>query len=273
VDFSKYPLEKLFYFVAGIIPGSAALVILGVSEPGRYNWFFDNWSLGYRTKFALILVLALIIGNSLTVFLTRILGAIAGAIGGSKGDKLLQPLRSELSTPWRSAKWRELVKKELGDRAPTEVPFVSEWLFEQRRKLIESLPPAQQTQPALDLGAEKLKSDINDSEWEQWYDHYHQVVIWPPERPFEWHVQNGFNFNLQAASLYILISALVVPSVRHWWCILPASVWVLFLLAEMLFMWNRYTNRWSTFTEQIKLLSQNSRSTVVRRNQGKQAAP
>jgi len=259
MDFSKFPLERLFYFVAGMIPGSAALVIYGLSEPGRYDWFFDLRSLGYRTKFALILLVALVIGNSLTVFLNRILAAIGGAIGGSKGDKLLKPLRSELATPWRDAKWRELVKKELGDRAPAEVPFISEWLFEQRRKLIESLPPAQQTQPVLDLAAEKLKSDTNDFEWEEWYDHYHQVVIWPSERPFEWHVQNGFNFNLQATSLYILISAVVVPGVRHWWCILPASLWALFLLAEMVFMWNRYTKRWSTLSEQIKLLSQKGR--------------
>jgi hypothetical protein len=259
MDFSKFPLDRLFYFVAGIIPGSAALVIFERSKPGRLNWFFDHQSLGYRTKFILFLVVALIIGNSLTVFLNRILGGIGGAIAGSKGDKLLKPLRSELATPWRDAKWRELVKKDLGDRAPAEVPFISEWLFEQRRKLIESLGQAQQIQPALDLGAEKLKSDMNDFEWEQWYDHYHQVVIWPPERPFEWHVQNGFNFNLQAASLYILIGAVLVPSVRHWWCILPASLWALFLLAEMIFMWNRYTNRWSTLSEQIKLLSQKSR--------------
>jgi len=259
MDVSKFPLERLFYFVAGIIPGSAALVIFELSEPGRYDWFFDHRSLGYRTKFILILVVALIIGNSLTVFLSRTLGAVGGAIAGVKGAGLLKPLRSELSAPWRDAAWRELVKKELGDRAPTEVPFISEWLFEQRRKLIESFPQAQQIQALLDLNSEKLKSDTNDFEWEQWYDHYHQVVLWPPERPFEWHVQNGFNFNLQATSLYILTSALVVPRVRHWWCILPAGLWVVFLLAEMFFMWGRFTNRWSTLGEQIKLLSQKSR--------------
>jgi hypothetical protein len=259
MELSKFPLEKLFYFVAGIIPGSAALVIFELSKPGRYDWFLKDPFLGYRTKTILILVVALIIGNSLTVFISRILGAIGGAIGGAKGAKLSKPLRTEVAAPWRSATWRELVKKELGDRAPQEVPFISAWLFEQRTKMINSLPQAQQTQAAADLTSEKLKSDSNDFEWEQVYDHYHKSVLFPQERPFEWHVQNGFNFNLQATSLYVLISAVVVPSIRHWWCILPASLWVVFLLAEMFYMWSRFTNRWSTLSDQITLLSQRSR--------------
>jgi hypothetical protein len=259
MDLSKFPLEKLFYFVAGVIPGSAALVIFELSKPGRYDWFLNDPFLGYRTKIILILVGALIIGNSLTVFLNRILGAVGGAIGSARGVKLIKPLRTELATPWRGATWRDLVKKELGDRAPQEAPFISESFFEQRTKWINSLPQAQQTQAALDLTSEKLKSDVSDLEWEQVYDHYHKSVLFPQERPFEWHVQNGFNFNLQATSLYVLISALVVPSVRHWWCILPASLWVVFLLAELFYMWRRFTDRWSTLSDQITLLSQKSR--------------
>lgn len=255
MDLTKFPLEKLFYFVAGVIPGAAALLIFELSSPGRYAWFLGQRALGYRTKLILIIIVALIIGNSMTVSLNRILGGIAGAVCGVKGVKLLKSSSSEMAAPWRDALWRDLVKKDLGDRAPEEKPFISQWLYEQRLRFVESLPSALRPQAIIELSAEKLSSDVSDSTWEQWYDYYHQVILLPDERPFEWHVQNGFNFNLQVTSLYVLISAFIIPAVRHWWCIVPACLWVLFLLAEIYSGWTRFTNRWSTLNEQIRFLS------------------
>jgi hypothetical protein len=53
MDLSKYPLEKLLYFVAGVIPGFVALLMFQVAHPGSFNWFFSLGFLGYRTKVVL----------------------------------------------------------------------------------------------------------------------------------------------------------------------------------------------------------------------------
>src|ERR1700722_18902833 len=39
-DLTKYPIEKLLFFVAGIIPGMAALLIFDSAAPGSFAWFF-----------------------------------------------------------------------------------------------------------------------------------------------------------------------------------------------------------------------------------------
>jgi hypothetical protein len=53
MDPFKYPIEHLFDFVAGVIPGFTALISF----------------LGYKTKLFLILVVAFVIGNNMTTFL------------------------------------------------------------------------------------------------------------------------------------------------------------------------------------------------------------
>src|SRR5258707_589380 len=66
MNLSKYPLEKVFFFLAGIIPGFVALLIFQLAAPGTFGWFFTLGFLGYKTKLGLILLSAFIIGNSLT---------------------------------------------------------------------------------------------------------------------------------------------------------------------------------------------------------------
>jgi hypothetical protein len=79
MDWTKYPLEKLFSFVAGIIPGSVALLMF----PGRIEWFFALGFLGYPTKLALFILVAFVVGFTATTFLGAILGGIGGAIGAA----------------------------------------------------------------------------------------------------------------------------------------------------------------------------------------------
>jgi hypothetical protein len=93
-----------------------------------------------------------------------------------------------------------------------------------------------------------------------WYDHYHQIVLQPREQDFVWHVQNGLNFNLETTAVYVLIGALVVPSVRHWWCIVPACMWLLLLVAEVYTALQQLSNKWLTLSAQVKYLSGVSRS-------------
>ncbi len=104
---------------------------------------------------------------------------------------------------------------------------------------------------------------MDDGDWARWYDHYHQIVLQPGSHDFVSYVRTGLNFNLETAALYVLVGAALVPSVRHWWCILPACVWLLILVAEVFSAWTRFTDKWSTLSEQIKYLAGEGRGTGV----------
>jgi hypothetical protein len=254
MDLSKYPVEKLFYFVAGIIPGFVALLIFHVAIPGSFGWFFALGFLGYKTKLGLIIMAAFVIGNSMTTFLNAFLGAIGGIIGTVLGWRPYKPSHSFDVAPWRDPRWRTLLKNHLGAQAPNDSHLMSQELFNLRRTMVEQLPTQDRFSALASLNLEKINTEKDDSEWANWYDHYHQIVLQPDSRDFVWHVRNGLNFNLQVSSLYVLMSATIVPGVRHWWCILPACLWLLMLVAEGFWEWKRFTDRWLTLSEQIKHL-------------------
>ena len=126
MDLSKYPLEKLLYFVAGVIPGFVALLIFQLARPGSFNWFFSLGFLGYRTKVVLAVLAMFVVGNSMTRFLSGFFGAIGGAIGAS-GYK---PPQSFEIAPWRDARWRTAVSRLLGPDAPRDAVFMTKWFYD-----------------------------------------------------------------------------------------------------------------------------------------------
>ena len=52
----KYPLEKFFYFLAGVIPGFVAILIYHLAVLGSFTWFFQLSFLGYTTKLSLTIL-------------------------------------------------------------------------------------------------------------------------------------------------------------------------------------------------------------------------
>ena|ERR1700730_17988258 len=89
----------------------------------------------------------------------------------------------------------------------------------------------------------------------EWYDHYHSIVLIRDNPDVRCQVHYGLSSNLEVSAIYVLLSAILVPVVRHWWCILPSCMWVLIFLAEEYTGLKRYTDRWSTLSDQIKYLS------------------
>lgn len=253
---SKYPLEKLFYFVAGIIPGFVALLVYQQAVPDAFKWFFSVGFLGYRVKLAVATIVACIIGNTLTTFFSSFLGAIGGAVGSVLATRRTPQLSFlEDVAPWRDARWRALAKKQLGANAPDDTTIMSRQIFEQRSQMVELLPEGERESALIKLRLEKGKNDLDDMHWENWYDHYHHVILQPESRPTEWYVQNGFNFSLQTTSVYVLLSSPFVPSVRQWWCIGPACFWLFLLVAESYASVRRLFDKWATLDEQIRYLS------------------
>jgi hypothetical protein len=256
MDLSKYPLEKLFYFVAGIIPGLVALLIYQAANPGTFRWFVCLGFFGYRTKIALVLLAAFIIGNTMTTFLNAGLYAIGYWIGSSTAARTpFMPAHTYETAPWRDPRWRTVVKERLGVNAPSDTLLMTERAFEQRKGLVDSLPPAQREAALADLSLEKLRTEINDGAWAQWYDLYHQIILEPDEVDIPRQIKGGLDFNLEAAGLYALISAAFVPEVRHWWCIVPASLWVFALICVSVYQLRQATDKWGTLHAQIRYLA------------------
>jgi hypothetical protein len=255
MDLSNYPIEKLVYFVAGIIPGFVALLIYWLAVPGAFGWFFTLGFLGYKTKLCLVLLVSFVVGNTLTTFLTGLLGAIGGLIGHLEAQRPYKSPPSYTLAPWRDRRWRVALKNHLGAEAPNDTLLMSEDLLKLRRQQVDNLPEPERPRAHAQLDSEKIATEIDDMNWERWYDHFHQIVISDQrKRDFQWHVHQGLMFNLETTGLYLFVSALFVPSVRHWWCVLPAGMWVLVLIAVQYSNLKNYRDKWSTLSEQTKYL-------------------
>lgn len=256
MDLSKYPIDKLFYFAAGIIPGFVALWIFEMAHPGFISWFFSLPFLGYKTRLSAALLACFVVGNTITNFLTGFLGAVGAIIGQIKAKAPWQPSTAFEVAPWRDRIWRTALKNYLEADAPNDTFLMKAEVYEYRKKLIESYPnPGNAAQALADLNMEKLHTEIDDGKWREWYDHFHGLVVWKGGiQDFMFHVQVGLRFNLEAAGLCALVGAIFVPGVRHWWSLVPAAGWVLMLIAEAYTAVANALNQWATLRLQIEYL-------------------
>lgn len=256
MDLSKYPLEKLIYYLAAIIPGFVALLIFQTAAPGSFGWFFALGFLGYKTKLALVLLASFVIGYTLTTFLGAVLLFVGGAYGGIISKRPYKQPHTYETAPWRDPRWRTVLKTRLGTDAPNDSTLIFPNVLKLRQEMIGHLPQPQREGALAELERERLSLELDDTKWAGWYEHYHQVVLQPSGQDWHFYMTRGISLNLEATALYVLISACFVPSLRHWWCIVPACIWVLILLGQELGEVKRYMEKWSTLFAQIKYLSE-----------------
>lgn len=204
MDLSKYPIDKLFHFAAGIIPGFIVLSIFNTAHPNAFAWFFVL-GLGYKTAAAIILFTSFVIGYTVTTFMSGMLGML----GYYYGVKLARQQPFKLAhlfefAPWRDRLWRTALKRAIGKDAPDDTLLVTEQWFNERKQLITQLsspigsPMMQfQQQQLASLEQEKLTSEINDEKWREWYEHYHRIVLERHGDDFAFHIRSGLNFNLE----------------------------------------------------------------------------
>ena len=254
---SKLPLEKVFFFVAGIIPGFIALLIFNLVAPGSFTWFFTMGFLGYKTKLGVMLLTAFVVGNSLTTFLDRLLGGVGGYLGARMAKEPYVPPTSVKVAPWRDTRWRVALKRRLGTQAPKDTMLISEGIFDIRVQTVGIMPEAQRANAMAELNREKLEAEMNDLVWAGWYEHYHRRVLTNRDKwGVQQHVLHGLNFNLETTAVYALLSTPFVPGLRHWWCIFPAVFWTALLFAEQFAAFGRFKDPWSSLGEQIEYLSE-----------------
>ena len=252
MEWSKYPIEKLVFFVASVIPGFTALIIFQVAAPGSFDWFFHVYFLGYRTKLAIIAFVAFAIGFTMTTLLRVFLGALGGVLRTLRSPK---PAHTLSIAPWRDPRWRAAVKVYLGTQAPPDTVLITNDLFQLKHKALDLQPEPMKSFAIAQLTTERITTELNDSYWSQWYGHFHRIVLEPGDRDFA-HVWWGLTTNFGTAGLYLILSSIVVPTVRQWWSLLPAVGWVIALFGQEYGIANRYINQWSTLSEQIKYLLQ-----------------
>lgn len=262
VEDFKIPAEKTVYFIAALIPGATALLIYQSASGTTFQWLFSIGYLGYKTKLGLLLFGAFVIGLTLTNLVRGLLDDLL-PIFVELIARLPWSTKSSFeyeTGPWRSVEWRNAIKMRLGSSAPQDLKFVTLEMMKQAQAIAESLPQEQQSLEQQRMLQERIASVLNDMEWSSVYSHYHSLVVRLNEQAkndeVTVYIRDGLTYNCVAAALYVLASALVVPTVRHWWCLLPAAAWifalVLFLVAGARRAW---TNKWSSLHDQILYLS------------------
>jgi hypothetical protein len=237
-----------------VIPGATALVIYECSSIGRFHWFLASDVIGYRTKVAVVVAACFVLGNTMTEVANRLFSALGGAIGGVIGSRTYKPSYEYETGPWRDPKWRAAIKRQMGENAPLDVPLVpevaGEWM-----KSADALMASIEKRPPTDFVQQRITSVNADMEWKKWYDHYHQLVLEPDDTDFVLHVRNGFNMNMEYASMYLLLSMLFVPATRQWWCVVIALGWIAVSVLEFGAGLTRYFNKYSTLDRQILYLN------------------
>jgi hypothetical protein len=253
MDWFKYPLDKIIYFVASIIPGFTVLVTIQLSSPRGFEWFFWIGFLGYKTKLTIIVLLAFIIGYSATTFVRSLIGGVFGAVQGASPVPF-QPYHLHEVAPWRDPRWRSVLKNYLGAKARPDTELITPQLYDLRRQGLNLLPESQRPQALYELDTDRLQTQMNDGSWGAWYDHFHQLVLQPTERDWFFHLRWGLSINFEVAGLIILVGSAFLPALRHWWLMLPSICWVLLLAAEEYNDVRLYRDKWSTLSKQVKFL-------------------
>lgn len=256
VDFSKYPLERIFYLLAGVIPGLTALLVFELAVPGSFAWLFSLSFLGYKVKLSLVVLVAFVIGVTMSILLNGLLYAIGATIADATSKEPYKDPASYEIAPWRDPRWRFALKKRLGEQSPNDTVLLGEGVVKVRQDVIGLLPANEREEANRKLNLEKLSLEIDDGKWAQWYDFYHQAINKRYMQDFHWSVRRGLDINLEVAAIYILVSALFVSKLRHWWFIVPSVIWIVILVAEQRTDFTRYANKWSTLDAQVEYLSE-----------------
>jgi hypothetical protein len=247
---SNYPLEKMVSFVASVVPGFTALLTFQMAAPGSFSWFFHLGFLGYRAKLAVIVLMACVIGFSMTTFVRIVLSALGGAIESKRTPK---PSYVYPIAPWRDPRWRMALKGYLGPQAPEDTLLVTQELFDQKRTALDLQAEPARSLALKNLTIQKSKTELDDFYWAQWYDHFHRVVLEPSDRDFA-NVRSVLNINLGTAGLCVLIGSIPVPSLRQWWSLVLAVGWTIVLIGQEFKDQDKYRSQWSTLSTQIKYL-------------------
>jgi hypothetical protein len=97
MEILKTAFERLFLFVASLIPGGAAILLFGLGYPDLLADFWQIGYLEYKTKLAIVIVSAFLLGWSILVVYTTIVHWMGRLVGS-----VLQLEKNVEAKPWHS---------------------------------------------------------------------------------------------------------------------------------------------------------------------------
>ena len=252
MNFDKYPLDKAFHFIAGIVPGGAVLWMVYLRYPTWIASIIYSPFLGYRTKLSIMLVLAFLIGNSVTKLLSRLAGAFGGAVGAISASRSTQSMSD--AAPWRDLRWWAAAKTYLGNIAPKDTFPMSDSSFNFRIQLIQQSPD-DQAERTNELIRERLGYQFDDSEWASWYRQFHFEILQTSQDDFVWYISGGLSSNMSATALSLLCGTIFVPCIRTAPLYLICSIFILASTFTGILELRQAINYWGSLSKQIRFLS------------------
>jgi hypothetical protein len=214
MDWTKYPIDKLVHFVAALIPGAVILCVFSLHRPHALEAVIYSGLIGYKTKVAIIGIIAFAAGYSATTLIASLIGGLIGGIQGFRKTPF-RPYDSFEVAPWRDPEWRTVVKSYLGQNAPPDTELLPEKTFELKIQSIQFLPPHERPEAEHRLRQEQLQAKLNDARWGAWYNHFHEVVLAPSPSDWILHIRHGLNDNFEAAAVLLLLCSIFTPELRQ----------------------------------------------------------
>ena len=248
----EYPLDKMFHFVAGVVPGAAVLLLRFQSQPALCLRIAYDPFLGYKTKLCIFVLFCFVIGNAITTVLGGFVGAFAGALGAL--SQRFSASRTDSAAPWRDRRWRKVALLNLQERAPADTTLITEELYLLRSAAFESLPPEQRRMENYSLSMERLRTQRDDREWASWYEQLHFQVLQEQEDDFTVRITSGFSSNITATALVVIIGMIVKSTARPHWLCGACVLWIAFAVVRVVAELYRISNPWSTIDKQIARL-------------------
>lgn len=242
-------IDRLFIFVATLVPGGAAFLLLTLAYPNLLARFW-NLGLDTQTKIGAASALAFILGWSIVVPFGHLLGAIGGFISSFLGSMESRKLDV---MPWRSVGWRSLLTSYLKGAAPENIQPVPDEVFQAQLAIIDRMSEPYRTSRMVEAYVEKGKADLNDLEWRAWWHDLHYQITLNPGDPVTAMAQQ-LTHSFQAASVVILFGTLFFPVLRHWWVFVLCFSWLLELILYAAGLYLSLRNPWSSSLKQMKYL-------------------
>jgi hypothetical protein len=287
MDFGKIPVDKVAYFIAGLVPGATALYVYYLANPAIFQEFLAPNFFGYRTKLCIAAGFCFVVGNTITLFAWALAYAFLSSIGPYVRRKAMEgaarAAKASLSAlqaapsapdamqpdpqaapsappamataPWRDVTWRKMALKYLGDNAPDDTFPIAEEEFKRRVAALDLLPPNERVAKEKDIKDLQVKLLADDGAWSQWYMQIDDQLRVELGRDFTSTFATGIRANLQATAAYLGVSLFFVPALRNWMCITFVAGWVVIMAVQACVTLAQSVNPWMTWLPQREFLA------------------
>ncbi len=244
MDWMRLLLDRLFGFLACLVPGCVILLLLMIHRPDLVSAIWSNQILSYETKWLITIGASFVFGFSAFTAFTAFCGGFGGVIGGWLG-----PLQDPEIPPWQSKPWRGLLGRYLGPRAPEDLDPIPDELFQKQLEAIAAIPEEGRLQATVATYQGKNAAMLNDLEWKSWWDYFHRgslIAQTPIAKLYE-----TTNESFYVAALILLMSLPFTPSLRIWWVVLFCIFWVIHFALRVIFVMTKARDPWRTYQDQI----------------------